>query len=262
MNTQRMLILGVAAIAAGAAALLAHGLMGGGTQTAKAALPPPKPATSEVLVAAENLQPGTALTASSARWQEWPKSAVDSSFITRDATPDLDHALKGTVVRAPLVAGEPFATTKIVHADAAGFMAAMITPGMRAMSLSMSTENDAGGFILPNDRVDAMVTGSFSGDKNHSVTVTFMRDVRVLAVDQTYKEDKDQKTVLAKTVTLEVTPLQAELVATAQAKGPISLALRALGDGAQKAADASAGDAASSSTITVIGYGNRTSGGE
>jgi pilus assembly protein CpaB len=256
MNTQRMLILGVAAVAAGAAALLARGLMGGGTQTAKAAPPPPRLVTAEVLVAATNLQPGTALTAAQVRWQEWPKNAVDSSFITHEATPDLGHVIQGTVVRAPLVAGEPLATTKFVHADAAGVMAAMVTPGMRAMSTSITTDNDAGGFILPNDRVDVMVTGSITGDKNHSVAITFMRDVRVLAVDQTYSQDKDQKTLLAKTVTLEVTPLQAQLLATAQAKGPISLALRALGDsGAQKTDKAETASDGSDMGVRIIGYG-------
>jgi len=260
MNTQRMLILGVAAIAAGGAALLAHSLMGGGTQTAKAALPPPKPATSEVLVASQTLQPGTALTPSLVRWQEWPKSAVDSSFITHDATPDLDQALKGTAVRASMVAGEPLATTKFVHADGTGFMAAMVDPGMRAVSVGISTESDAGGFVLPNDRVDVIVTGKISESPIRYRAITFLRDVRVLAVDQTYKEDKDQRTVLAKTATLELSPLQAELIETAQAAGTISLSLRALGEPAQKAADESSNETSSSTGVTVIGYGARTGG--
>jgi pilus assembly protein CpaB len=263
MNTQRMLILGVAAVAAGAAALLARGLIGGGTQTAKAIVLPPRPVTTEVLVAASDLQPGTALTPSSVRWQEWPKSSVDSSFITQNGSPDVDHVIQGTVVRAPLVAGEPLATTKFVHADAAGVMAAMVTPGMRAVSTSISTENDVGGFILPNDRVDVMVTASLTDNPRRPRAFTFMRDVRVLAVDQTYHQDKDAKSVLAKTVTLEVTPAQAELFVTAQSKGPISLSLRALGDsGAQKTDKSQTDETADNSGVgvRVIGYGTLRAG--
>ena len=261
MNTQRMLILGVAAVAAGAAALLVHSLMGGGTQTAKAAPPPPKLPTAQVLVAADNLQAGAALTTSSVRWQVWPKSSVDSSFITHDATPDLEHALKGTVVRAPLVAGEPLSTNKIVHADGAGFMAAMVDPGMRAVSVGITTESGAGGFILPNDRVDVLVTGQISETPRRFRAFTILRDVRVLAVDQTYREDKDQKVVLAKTATLELSPVQTELVESAQAMGTISLALRALGDGAHKATADTSNDAGSSGTVSVIGYGTPRAGG-
>ena len=254
MNTQRMLILGVAAVAAGAAALLARGLMGGGTQTAKAALPPPRPATVEVLVAASDLQPGTPLTAAQVRWQEWPKSSVDSSFITHDAAPDLNRVVQGAVTRAPLVSGEPLATTKIVHADATGLMAAMVTEGMRAVSVGISTESGAGGFILPNDRVDVLVTKQISDQPRRVASLIIEQDVRVLAVDQTYKEDKDQKVVLAKTATLELTPLQAVKVSAEQAAGTLSLALRPLGDsGAQKSADKN-GDT-NAGQVRILGYG-------
>lgn len=254
MNTQRMLILGVAAVAAGAAALLARGLMGGGTQQAKAALPPPRPATAEVLVAATDLQAGTALTASSVRWQEWPKASVDSSFITQEGSPDINRVVQGTVVRAPLVAGEPLATTKIVHADASGLMAAMVTEGMRAVSVGISTETGAGGFILPNDRVDVICTKQVSDTPRRFGAFTFLRDVRVLAIDQTYHEDKDQKTVLGKTATLELTPAQAELVELAQATGTLSLSLRALGDsGTGKSETADKNENAGQ--VRIIGYG-------
>jgi len=256
MNTKRMLILGVAAVAAGAAALLARGLMGGGTPVAKAA-PPPRLPTAEVLVASSDLQPGTALTSASVHWQEWPKSAVDSSFITENGQPDIDHIIQGTVVRAPLVAGEPLAMTKIVHADQAGVMAAMVTQGMRAVSVGISTESGAGGFILPNDRVDVLVTGQISDSPRRFRAFTILRDVRVLAIDQIFHQDKDQKTVLGKTATLELTPAQAELIETAQAAGTISLSLRALGDSGaqQQSKTADKGEDNTAAAVRVIGYG-------
>jgi pilus assembly protein CpaB len=256
MNTQRMLILGVAFVAAVTAALLVHSLMGGGTQTAKAAPPPPKPATTEVLVAASNLQPGAPLTPASVHWEQWPKAAVDVSFITRFAMPNLEESLRGVVARAPMVAGEPLSTTKMVHADGAGFMAAMVDPGMRAVSVGITTESDAGGFVLPNDRVDVIVTGLISETPRRFRAFTILRDVRVLAVDQTYREDKDQKAVLAKTATLELSPLQVELIETAQAAGTISLSLRALGDSNPKAAgDVSKDKDTATGPVVVIGYG-------
>lgn len=229
MNTQRILILAVAAIAAGGAAFLARGLLGGGTPKVTAA-PVPQVQMTDVMVASDNLQPGTALDATKVHWQKWPRSAVDSSFITADTTPDLDAAVKGTVVREPLLNGQPVSNTAIVHADAASFMSASLSPGMRALSISISTDTGAGGFILPNDRVDVVLTMKLSDSPPRFKANTVLEDVRVLAMDQTFKEDKDQKVVLAKTATLELAPDQAELLSKAQATGTISLALRALGD--------------------------------
>ncbi len=229
MNTQRILILGIAAVAAGGAAFLARGLLGGGTPQVAAA-PASQVTMTDVMVASDNLQPGTALDSTKVHWQKWPRSNVDSSFITADATPDLEAATKGTVVREPLANGQPVTNTAIVHADAASFMSASLTPGMRALSITISTDTGAGGFILPNDRVDVVQTMKISDSPQRFKASTILDDVRVLAMDQTYKEDKDQKVVLAKTATLELSPDQSELVAKAQASGTLSLALRALGD--------------------------------
>jgi pilus assembly protein CpaB len=243
MNMQRMLILGVAVIAAGAAAFLARGLLGGGTPKVAAMPAPVAIQTSEVLVASSALQPGQPLNPSLVHWQKWPRSAVDSSFITHESTPNLDTALTGTVVRAPVVEGEPLTETKFVHADAAGFMAATLTPGMRAVSIPITTESGAGGFILPNDRVDLLMSELISDSPRRFRARLVLADVRVLAMDQTYKQDKDQKVVLAKTATLELSADQARVVVKAQAAGPLSLALRSLADGIKPATVASAAPA-------------------
>ncbi len=259
MNTQRVMILGVAAIAAGAAALLARGLLGGGTEKVKAAVPLARPATTEILVASNDFQPGTALQPASVRWQAWPKSAIDSSFITHDTASDPSRVIHGAVTRAPLVSGEPLTAAKIVHADSAGFMAAMVDPGMRAVSIGITTETGAGGFILPNDRVDVILTQQISDSPKRFASHTVLASVRVLAVDQTFKEVNDQKVVLAKTATLELTPHQAEMVERGGASGSLSLSLRALGDDGAQALSAQANKTApettSSASMTVIGYG-------
>jgi pilus assembly protein CpaB len=229
MNRSRVVILVLAALAAGAAALLARGLLGGGTPKS-AAQTAPSLATTEVLVAASDIEPGIPVTGDLVRWQAWPKSSVDSTFITSDTNANASQVVTGTVARAPIVSGEPLTNTKIVHADSAGFMSARLTPGMRAVSIPISTESGAGGFILPNDRVDVIVTIQVSETPKGFVARTLLRDVRVLAVDQTFAQDKDQKTVIAKTATLELSPQQSEMVSAASSTGVVSLALRALGD--------------------------------
>lgn len=257
MNTQRIIVLGLAAVAAAGAAFLARGLLGGGTQTGKAE-PAPQVATTEVLVAAGDLQPGTKLMPDQVRWQGWPKSSVDASFITHDANPDVSKVVNTAVVRSPLVTGQPVTDANVVHSDSAGFMAATLTPGMRAVSVGISTESGAGGFILPNDRVDVMSTTLVSDNPRRFRTRTLLNDIRVLAVDQTAKEDKDQKVVLAKTATLELTQKQSEMLEKSQAGGTLSLSLRSLtsADSKTPAAKLKAENASTQpSEISVIRYG-------
>ena len=259
MNMPRMLVLGLAVLAAVAAVLVVRAMMGGGTPKASASLPPQSAVQmSEVLVANQPLQPGQPLNASMVRWQAWPRSNVDSTFITHEAAPNLDTALNGTVVRAPMVEGEPVSTTKFVHSDASGFMAATLQPGMRAVSIPITTESGAGGFILPNDRVDIIESVQVSDSPRRFTAHTILNDVRVLAMDQTYKQDKDQKVVLAKSATLELSPAQSAAVVKAQSAGPLSLALRALGDNAKPVAAAmndNADQASDGSSVRVIRFG-------
>lgn len=227
MNTQRLIVLGLALVAACGAAFLVRGMMGGGTPQVVAA-PTPTIKMSEILVAAEALQPGQPLDPAKVRWEKWPTASVSSSFVTRDAVASAEDVVKDTVVRAPILKDQPITTSAIVHGKEAGFMAATLTPGMRAVSIVVSTESGAGGFILPNDHVDLILTQKSNENPPRVRARTFLRSIRVLAVDQVYKEEKDQKTVLAKTATLELTPAQAETVNRAQGMGQISLSLRPL----------------------------------
>jgi pilus assembly protein CpaB len=251
MNTKRIIVLGLALVAASAAALLARSLMGGGTPKLQAKIAP-QIAMSEVLVANSNIQPGVALTPELVKWQSWPASAVDVSFITHAATPNLADALKDTVVRIPLYSGQPVSTVSIVHGNAVGLMAASLQPGMRAVSIAINVDSGAGGFILPNDKVDLMLTTKTNDTPPHVKVKTILGNVRVLAVDQTYAQDKNTKTVVGKTATLELTPSQAELVAAAQTTGMVSLSLRGLGDNETVA---SAKPSTMDGPVAVIRYG-------
>jgi pilus assembly protein CpaB len=233
MNTSRLIVLGLAALAAGGAAFLARGLLGGGTSHVAAA-PTPPPAITEVMVAASDIAPGQKLTPELVRWQKWPANSIDPSFITGSNETDTQAAVKGVVVRSPVVAGQPLTTLNVVHADSASFMSATLMPGMRAVSITVSVASVAGGFILPNDRVDLVLTQPLpEGHRFRSATI--LQDVRVLAIDQATqdsKQEKAQKAVSdAKTATLELSPEQAEKVTRAQATGTLSLLLRPLMDG-------------------------------
>jgi len=260
MNTRRLVVVLLAAVAAGGAALIVRGLLGGGTPKAAANTQPAPIAISDVLVAASNLQPGQPLNAGQVRWQKWPTSIVDPGFITQRGMATAEMAIAGTVVRAPIVAGEPITYNKIVKSDAAGFMSATLGAGMRAVSIGVSVVSVAGGFILPNDRVDIILTQTSSDASKTAHAHAVLSNVRVLAIDQAF-DGKNQKAVAdVKTVTLELTPGQADVVARAQASGTLSLALRALGDNqtartAQSGTPTESGDDDNSGSVAIIRYG-------
>lgn len=256
MNTQRIIVLGFALVAAGGAAFLVRGMLGGGTPVVQAK-PAPTMAMSEVLVASTNLTPGQALTAEQVRWEKWPTSTVDPSFITHAAAGDEEQAVKGTVVRAMILPGQPITKTAIVRGDASGFMAATLGQDMRAVSIAISTDSGAGGFILPNDRVDVILTRKPQGSNGRGFAKTILSNLRVLAVDQTFKQEKDTRTVVGKTATVEVTSDQAEVISAAGTSGQLSLALRPLSEVSASLSDPARKRraAAYDGPVSVIRYG-------
>lgn len=229
MNSRRFVVLLLAAGAAGVVALIVRGLIGGGTKDAEAKMQPPAVVMSQVLVAAQRLEPGQPVTAGQVRWQPWPQKSVDGSFIVQNGGMSAANIVDGTVARAPVIEGEPVTFAKIVKSQGAGFMAATLAPGMRAVSIAVSVASVAGGFIQPNDRIDLMLTMITGDSPKRGVTKTVLSNVRVLAIDQA-SDSKNKAVSDVKTVTLELTSEQARSTAMAQAMGTLSLALRSLGD--------------------------------
>ena len=258
MNTQRIIVLSIALVAAGGAAFLVRGMLGGGAQNA-AAKPAPQMNLSEVMVANVALTPGQALAVEQIRWEKWPSSTVDPSFVTHAIAGNEAQFVKNTVVRAPILPGQPITTNALVHGDAKGFMAATLGDGMRAISIGISTDSSAGGFILPNDRVDVILTRKPEGSNGRGVARTILSNLRVLAVDQVYRQEKDTRTVIGKTATVEVTPEQAEVIAAASMSGMLSLALRPLTDGIAANGEAKPAPKRTASaydgSVSVIRYG-------
>jgi pilus assembly protein CpaB len=190
--------------------------------------------TVDILVAKTDIGIGRALSLDDLTWQPWPRSAAGPLFIRRSDNPNALEDFKGSVARAPFVAGEPIREQKLVKAGNAGFMSAILPAGMRAISTEISPETGVGGFILPNDRVDVILTRRSGQDRFTSDTI--LQDVRVLAIDQTIEEKGGQKVVVGKTATLELTPSQTETLAVSRQRGTLSLALRSLADSRGNAA--------------------------
>lgn len=178
----------------------------------------------KVLVANSTIAVGDFMRADgNMKWQEWPQSNISPTYITSDKQKIEDF--NGAVARRDMVAGEPINTTSIVKASEGGFMPAVLTPGKRAVSIAVSATSGNAGFIFPGDHVDLILTHRLPGDVLASET--FSEDLRVLAIDQMLT-NPDNKAVVAKTITLEVTPKQAEKINVAISIGSISVSLRSL----------------------------------
>jgi pilus assembly protein CpaB len=230
MNTARIVVLTIALLAGGVAAYLASGLGGKSPPTETITLQ-----TVDVLVAKSDIGLGQTVTADALQWQTWPAATASNSFIRRNDRPDATTQVAGSIARAPFIAGEPIREPKLVKANGSGFMAAILPAGMRAVSTEISPETGAGGFILPNDRVDVILSKREKNpDRGGSADIVnsevILSNVRVLAIDQAPKEKDGQTSVVGKTVTLELKPEQAETLARARQSGTMSLALRSIAD--------------------------------
>jgi len=199
----------------------------------------------EVLMANANIPLGTRLTSDYLSWTPWPEDSVRPSLITNaeDDRPDAMSELEGAIVRSQIFQGEPINEAKLVKAGDSGVLAAMLKPGMRAVTTRISVETAAGGFIQPGDRVDVLVTETFNLQNNQSldnnasgiirdvvhIANILFENVQVLAIDQTYATDPEGEAyVIGSTATFELSPDDAVLLQEAQSSGEISLTLRGI----------------------------------
>jgi pilus assembly protein CpaB len=230
MYTARIVVLTIALSAGGVAAYLASG----SDNKPAPAEPTAQLQTVDVLVARSEIGLGQTVKPEDTQWQSWPAATASNVFIRRSDRPDATTEMAGSIARSPFLAGEPIREQKLVKANGSGFMAAILPTGMRAISTEISPETAAGGFILPNDRVDVILskrdksTGPGSPDVINSEII--LANIRVLAIDQAPKEKDGQNTVVGRTVTLELKPEQAETLARARQTGTLALALRSIAD--------------------------------
>lgn len=241
MSPMRLIILIGAAIAAIAAAFLVRGMSQPRTVTQtitdqQTVVQTKEVSETHVLVAKHDLLVGELLSPDDFEWAPWPEKNVVDGYKTEEENADAITELAGSVVRIPIYAEEPILPQKLVMKGETGFMAALLTPGMRAISVEISTESASGGFILPDDRVDVILTydvqvATSEAVVDRPVTETILQNVRVLAIDQVFSQgESESASQIGNTATLEVNPEEAELIAHAQRLGTISLSLRPWSD--------------------------------
>ena len=255
MNTARILVLAIAGCAGLAALYLASG------SGDKPAPPPPvaQLPTVDILVARSDIGLGQTVKPEDLQWQTWPAATASNSFMRKDANANAIQDITGSIARSPFIQGEPIREQKLVKADGSGFMAAILPTGMRAVSTEISPETGAGGFILPNDRVDVLLSKRDKNPDRSGADIinseVILTNVRVLAIDQAPKEKDGTNALVGKTVTLELKPEQTETLARARQSGTLSLALRSIAD--VNAADIKTDDSnrKRGETVNVIRYG-------
>ena len=230
----RVAILGLLALLVGGGTIflaknwLASERANNGTQTAAPQVP-----TTMVLVAANEMSPSHFVKEEDLRWQPWPEDNLAEAYIEQDEGGPPDFI--GTVVRTTIGAGDPITSARVVRPGDRGFLSAVLSPGMRAVSVPVNETSGIAGLIFPGDHVDVILTHAVrqdtaSGVQMRQVSETVLTDVRVLAIDQSVTVESATGAI-GNTATLEVTPPQAEKVSVMMQIGQLSLSLRSLADG-------------------------------
>lgn len=192
--------------------------------------PPPAPSY-QILVAASDLPMGTLVAPDHLRWQLWPEGqGAPDAYVS-----DQGHAIEefsGAVVRQGLRAGDPITPGRLVKRGERGFLAAVLTPGMRAVTVPITSVTGLAGLVFPGDRVDVILTHTIQQPDAAAVSIrraseTVLTNIRVLAIDQRVDDQTPQPTV-GELATLEVAPSDAELVTLVSEIGQLSLSLRSL----------------------------------
>ncbi|QQS13068.1 MAG: Flp pilus assembly protein CpaB [Rhodospirillales bacterium] len=236
MDPKRILMLVLALAVAGGTVMFLKSYLGA-ERAAAERLATSRPATSEavkpalqVLVARTDIRTGQIVKPDDLRWQPWPEGTLSPSYIVEGRRPLSDFV--GAVARAPVSAGEPITEGRVVLPGTRGFMAAVLQPGTRAVSVPVTATSGISGFVFAGDRVDLLlthtITPSKDGEKERYASETILSDIRVIAMDQRLESRPGEPPQIAKTATLEVTPKQSEIITLAQDMGKLSLSLRSL----------------------------------
>ena len=243
MNTTRIAVSGVALVAGVAAFFL---MMNNRPAPPAPVVERVEEKTVRVLTADREFTRGERLVAENLRFIDWPEKALSESYLTESSTDIAD--LDGAVARVTMVAGEPILESKIVRAGSSGLMAAILTPGMQAVTMRISPETAAGGFVLPGDRVDILYTET---DGSKTKTKTLFERVRVLAINNIYAEETEAPYIEGSNMTLEFTPPDAARFVNARSgRGQLSLTLRSV-----FRPEGELEDNRTSQDVTIIRYG-------
>jgi pilus assembly protein CpaB len=241
MPASRLIILSVAVAAAGGAGYVAKKMVVPPPAVVETGKKQPSIPLQDVLVLSGDVPMGTTL-GSNIGWERWPAENVNANFITRANDPEAVDQLKNSVARVAMYSGEPVRRSKLIG-EGQSFMSSILPSGTRAVATSIAADTSAGGFILPNDYVDVIMTrradAQNGGASSGFITETILKNIKVLAIDQTIQEDEEgKKTRVGQTATLELTPQQAEIITVAQQMADrLTLALRPITDAQEKVTD-------------------------
>ncbi|KAG1702700.1 hypothetical protein GQR58_004203 [Nymphon striatum] len=262
MKIAQIAVLGVAAVAAVGAFVVANNIANTEQEVVTVTEQAPQIQLEEVLVATRNISLGTSLKPDMVEWVKWPKEGLSEGFILKTDAPDgLNIEADPAIARSQFFVGEPIRESKIVRAGN-GYMSAILPTGQQAIATSISTATSAGGFILPNDRVDVIMTRQGEEDEGGNfITESVLENVRVLAIDQTIEEQDGEAVVVGSTATLQLDPEQVKILTVAQQMADrLTLALRSLedsGDEKTKGAEYLLSGNRGNGRIRVIKYGNK-----
>src|SRR6516225_7757897 len=256
MRARTLILFFVALTLAGGTAILIRSFLAQKNGEVEAqALARPAAAQKFVLVAKGPIARGQILKPQDFAWQVWPEGGIDKNYILNGtgAGTRTPESFAGWVARDPFAAGEPISDAKIVSPGSRGFLAAVLHPGMRAISVPVTATSGISGFIFPGDEVDILITHQLTGhDEQHRAAETVLQDVRVIGIDQKL-DSKSGEPLVAHTATLEVTPKQSEMIAVATEIGKLSLSLRSLATASSEKspADSPTGDTQQQGTFTL-----------
>lgn len=263
MKVAQLAVLGVAVVASGGAFFVGNNLLRSNNQPVPQVVQQPAAPEielDEVLVAAQEIPLGTSIQPDMLEWKKWPSEGLGEDFISRDNNPEgINLDTEPAIARAAFFAGEPIREIKLVRADK-GYMSAILPKGQKAIATSISTTSSAGGFILPNDRVDVIMTRRDSDTEiEQYITETILENVRVLAIDQTIEEQNGEAVVVGETATLQLSGEQAKILTVAQEIADrMTLALRSLEDSTEETTTNATNllsEAAEEGIVNVIKFG-------
>lgn len=232
MSARQLIVLGVAFLAAIGALLIIRGT-GGGDDQPKA--PTEAIAGEQVLVATRDIAQGAALSPNDIAWRLFPTASVSDQFIRSSQQASAQAEYVGAIARRPFLSGEPITQGSVIQPEGRGFLAAQLPPGYRAIAVEIEGRTAAGGYIQPNDRVDVILTQeievrSESGDTREVArSDIILSDVRIIALDDkvdTQASGQAPERIEADVAVLELSAMDARLLAEAAARGTIALALR------------------------------------
>ena len=252
MRARTLVLFVVALTLAGGTAMLVRSFLEQRPNAEAEALAKPAAPQKSVLVARGGITRGQILKPQDFSWQVWPEGGIDKNYILSGSR--TAESFAGWVARDPFAAGEPISEAKIVSPGSRGFLAAVLGPGMRAISVPVTATSGISGFVFPGDQVDILITHRLTGhgDGSHDAAETVLQDVRVIGIDQKL-DSKTGEALVAHTATLEVTPKQSEMIAVAAEIGKLSLTLRSLASNQSEKSttDALTEDAQQQGTFTL-----------